>query len=224
MSVSVRWEVEVVALSSLAHGGQTQATTTLFRRELLPQPGGGFDMVPVVSGNAFRSALRRVSAEVFCDALGLEGALSASAAAVLLNGGALAKGKGAALTGARRAEVRRWVVPLGLFGGAANGVLIDGCVRASKLAPVCAETAVVTGRESAVSVYDLLQLEDYSHTGSDEPVGGSPMRYSIEVLTAGTRLVGSVQLEHGSALQEAFLAEVIGVWAERGTVDRKSVV
>ncbi len=222
MSVTKIWDVEVLAASSLVHGGQTQATTTLFRRELLPQPGGGFDQVPLISGNAFRSALRRLGAELFCDALDLEGQLSAAAAAVMINGGALAKGKATALTGARRAEVRTWIIPLGLFGGAANGVLIDGCVRASKLVPVCMETSLVTGRSSDVSIYDLLQVEDYSHTGSpddsDEGSSASPMRYSLEVLAAGTHLTGSVQLDRGTALQDAFLTSVLDVWAQRGTI------
>lgn len=220
MTTTVRWDLDLMAMSSLVHGGITAATTQLFRRELLPQPDGTFDQIPVVSGNAVRSALRRTAGQLFTDALGLEGTLPIAAAAVLTNGGALAKTGKTPLSGAQRQLVRRWVVPLGLFGGAATGVLIDGCVRASKLLPVCQETAQVTGRGSSASVYDLVQVEDYTHTAlpdADDPTAGQ-MRYSVEVLTAGTRLWGQIELDRGTPLQAALLRETITAWVEHGAI------
>ncbi|WP_394276129.1 hypothetical protein [Luteococcus sp.] len=211
-----------MAASSIVHGGLTQATTTLFRRELVPLVDGSFELMPLVSGNALRSALRRTAAELFCDALEVEGALSPAVSSVLLNGGALTKSKAGLLTGARRALVRELVVPVGLFGAATSGVIVDGCVRASKLVPVCSELAHLCGRSSGCSIDELLQVEDYSRTAAvdedDVPGVAGPMRYSVEVLCAGTQLAGQVSVDHASAVQHALMCEVLQVWTSRGTI------
>lgn len=213
MSATIHWEGVLTARSSIAHGGETKGTTTLLRRESIPT-ADGIDLVPVISGNAFRGKLRRTGEELLRDALQLEGELPVAAAHALRNGGALAKTAAEPLSGSRRAELRALVPQIGVFGCAAGGTLIDGCLEVGKVMPICAETAPLTGHDSTGSVFDLVQLEEYSKVA--EVDDDTAMRYAVETFTAGTRFATWLRLNRATDLQVAFFTDLLAQFSQFG--------
>lgn len=229
MTATIHWAVELRALSSIVHAGETRGTDTLLRRELVATSTSELVLVPLVSGNAFRGRLRRVGEELFRDALELEGLLSLPAAHALRNGGSLYKSGREPLTGRRRAALRELVPPVGVFGCAAGAALIDGCLEVGKVVPQAAETALMTGVASQRSVFDLVQMEEYSHTddlashhagGHDregEDAGGSnQMRFAVESFPAGTRFSSYLRLTRASDIQISFFTDVLAAFARFG--------
>ena len=64
---TIRWDIDIVALSSIVHRGSDNDsagtdTTASFRTEKIITPDGGLLQVPIVSGSSFRGVLRRQSA------------------------------------------------------------------------------------------------------------------------------------------------------------------
>ncbi len=148
MRSTVRWDVELTALSSISQKGEeSETTTTLFRREPILQPDGRKVLVPVVSGNSLRGALRRTAEELFRDVIGYERQIPLSAAHALRNGGNLSKVAGDSLTGRRRQRLRELVPPISLFGGNGGGAPpIDGCLKVGKVVPRVKETESIMSR------------------------------------------------------------------------------
>ena len=54
MTATIRWEADLTALSSIAHGGEQLGTICLLRREKVLLPDGQLLLVPVISGNSLR--------------------------------------------------------------------------------------------------------------------------------------------------------------------------
>ena len=163
MTATVHWAAELTALSSIVHAGNTRGTATLLRRETIATPDG-LELIPLISGNALRGRLRRIGEELLRDTLDLEAALPLTAAYALRNGGSLHKSAGEPLSGRRRAEIRALIPQIGVFGCAASGTIIDGCLQVGKAVPHVTETRHLTGVTSNVSAFELVQLEEYSHT------------------------------------------------------------
>lgn len=207
MTATLHWDGLMTALSSIAHGGETRGTTTMLRRELIPTADEA-ELVPVISGNAFRGRLRRCAEELFRDVLDLEGQLPIPAAHALRGGGALAKSSADPVSGSRRARLRALVLPVGVFGCAAAGTLIDGCLQVGKVVPCCAETVAVTGQASTRSVFDVVQLEEYSKV-ADDTDDTTAMRYAVETFCAGTTFATWLRLDRASDLQVAFFTDVL---------------
>ncbi|MFF2028147.1 hypothetical protein ACFVW2_41070, partial [Streptomyces sp. NPDC058171] len=167
MRSTVRWDVELTALSSISQKGEDSGTTTtLFRRELVIQPDGKPVLVPIVSGNSLRGGLRRIAEELFRDVIGYEGQIPLSAAHALRNGGSLTKVTGDGLTGRRRQRLRELVPPIGVFGGNGGGQPpIDGCLKVGKVIPRVRETETIMTRAydgRLMSQFELVSLESYS--------------------------------------------------------------
>lgn len=140
MPTTVRWAGTLTAVSSISHGGQTFGTMTMLRREQVIQPNGQPELVPVISGNAFRGRLRRIGEELVRDALEYAGEISLAAFHALRSGGALAKVGSEPLSGQRLADLRRLVPQVGVFGCAGGGRIIDGCLKVGKVVPIVQET------------------------------------------------------------------------------------
>ena len=141
MTATIRWAGTVTAVSSIAHGGQQLGTTTLLRREKMLLADGRIDYVPVISGNTFRGWLRRVGEDLLREQLRYDGQLSLTAAHALRGGGALAKTSGRALAGQRLATLRSLVPQIGVFGCAAGGSVVNGCLQVGKVVPLVTEVA-----------------------------------------------------------------------------------
>jgi len=123
----------MTAISSIAHTGESRATITLLRRELVVQPDGAVTDVPLVSGNSLRGRLRRIGEGLLRDALGYEGKLPLAAAHALRGGGALAKTAGEPLSGARLTALRELIPQIGVFGCAAGGRIILAALEPARI-------------------------------------------------------------------------------------------
>ena len=166
VTATIRWSGTVTAVSSIAHGGQQLGTTTLLRREKMLLADGRIDYVPVISGNTFRGWLRRVGEDLLREQLRYDGQLSLTAAHALRGGGALAKTSGPALAGQRLATLRSLVPQVGVFGCAAGGSVVNGCLQVGKVVPLVAEVAhtvpVHLQNRCTHSHFDLLQVETFA--------------------------------------------------------------
>lgn len=232
-----RWEGEAIALSSIAHGGDTLGTVTYLRREAFLTPDGRVD-VPVISGNAVRGALRDAGAHLLWDALGRP-QLPMPVMAALWSGGSLVKAKTAPLTGQRLADLRRMIAHVGIFGAAGGGRILDGSLTVGKLVPVCAQTAHVLPpslRDGAdlPDLFDLVQIERYSRipdgerlsevTGTlteDVDTDDGLMRYGAETFIAGTRFHALFALSNVTDAEYGFFCDLLAAWLPTATVGGK---
>jgi len=194
MPATLLWSLTMTATSSIAHNGVTKGTTTLLRRETIIQPDGHPVQVPVISGNSFRGRLRRIGEELLRDTLDYEGALSLSAAHALRGGGSLAKTSGEPLSGQRLNSLRTHVPHVGIFGCAAGGRIIDGCLQVGKVIPHLAETAhlLTPTPSTTLSAFATAQVETY-------------MRRDDTTAHAFTELMGTHRIDvdaHGTPVLE----------------------
>lgn len=229
MTITTVWSGTATALSSIAHGGETRGTITLLRRELIAQPNGDLQPVPVISGNSLRGRLRRVGEELLRDTLGYEGHLTLSAAHALRGGGALAKTSGEPLSGARLHNVRELLPHLGVFGAAAGGRIIDGALQVGKLIPYVAETNRITGAAATRSAFEATQIEDYTRQDDagthhfpavpgDDSSGPQQMLYRIETFPAGTMFAAWIRLDRATDLEHSYFSDVLHAFTSAGTV------
>src|SRR5664279_5147163 len=166
MTAIIRWAADLTALSSIAHGGEQLGTISLLRREKVLLPDGQLMLVPVISGNSLRGTLRRIREDLLRSELAYDGQLTLPAAHALRGGGALAKCQGPALTGARLSTLRELIPQVGVFGTAAGGTIVDGCLQVGKVLPVVSELVTQIplrrGEPARHSLYDLVQVENYA--------------------------------------------------------------
>lgn len=235
MTCTVTWRGSMTAISSIAHTGESRATITLLRRELVVQPDGTVADVPLVSGNSLRGRLRRIGEGLLRDALGYEGKLPLAAAHALRGGGALAKTAGEPLSGARLTALRELIPQIGVFGCAAGGRIIDGCLQVGKLLPVVAETAHLFGKdpEGLGAAFDATQLETYRRADDSLRAGfagllgdgaaaeesdraSQLMQFRVETFPAGTVFDSWLRLERASPAEVGFFADVLAEFARAG--------
>ncbi|ABH00264.1 conserved hypothetical protein (plasmid) [Rhodococcus jostii RHA1] len=245
MRSTVRWDVELTALSSISQKGEDSGTTTtLLRREPVIQPDGKPVLVPIVSGNSLRGGLRRIAEELFRDVIGYEQQIPLSAAHALRNGGSLTKVTGDGLTGRRRQRLRELVPPIGVFGGNGGGQPpIDGCLKVGKVVPRVRETETIMTRAydgRLMSQFELVSLESYSRFddtdtrafpessaggGAGKDVGSSMlMRFEVETLPAGTRFETFLRLDRATELEISFFTDVWGRFARDGFLGGRSAI
>lgn len=233
MTVSVHWDLDITALSPIAHKEEVVGTTTMLRREKVFLPDGRVTEVPVVSGNSLRGVLRRLGEELLREVLQYEGQLPLRVAHALRNGGSLSKTDVEGISGRRLARLRDLVPHVGVFGCAAGARTIGGAVRVGKVRPVCQETRhLLDGLEHAgelPSVFKQVCLESYSHFADggelsyEDPDGHGPlMRYEVEAFATGVRLRSWVRLEHAHPGEVAFFTDVLAEFCRRGHLGARS--
>lgn len=238
MTATVHWSVALTALSSITHGERTLGTMTLLRRETIIGPTGEPVEIPLVSGNAFRSALRRTAEELFRDAVGYEGRLGYAAAATLRGGGRLAKTSGEPLTGRALHETRRLIPVLRVFGGAAAGSPIGGCLQVGKVLPHLAETAHLTDPTASTPAIRATQTETYTRTDqaaaanidelctedTEKQDRTPPMLFRIETFPAGTRFSSWIRLERATDLEVAFTRDVLARYGDHAILGGRAAI
>lgn len=231
MNTNLRWEGTVTATSSIVHGEQSLGTVTYLRRERFLMPDNTTEDIPVISGNAWRGILRRTAADLWWEAAG-EPKLTLAVIHAIWSGGALAKNSGTPLTGSRLLRVKELCPPIGLFGVAGGGRIIDGCLQVGKLIPICQETLHIlpehyrTEQGSLPSIWDLTQVENYSKiptrqktvepTTSDtsEEDAYSPVRFGTETFIAGTRFHTWLTATWPTPTETALLQETLTTYNE----------
>jgi hypothetical protein len=187
MAATLSWDLALTATSSISHSGITRGTTTLFRRETVIQPDGRAVEVPILSGNSFRGRLRRIGEELLRDTLHYEGQLTLATAHALRGGGSLAKTSGEPLSGRRLHELRALIPHVGVFGCAAGGRIIDGCLQVGKVVPHLQETAhILTAPRGGLSSFSTAQIETYMrHDDSDTHAFTDVTTHRVDVDTTG---------------------------------------
>lgn len=233
MTATITWTGTITAASSIAHGGETRGTLTLLRREATVQPDGSVVYIPLISGDAFRGRLRRIGEELTRDALQYEGQLPLAAAHALRSGGSLAKTSAEPLSGQRLHQLRSLVPQIGVFGCAAGGRIIDGCLQVGKVLPHVAEYAhLIPAARGSRPAFDATQIETYARlddgdrhdfagvaTPADPEANAAPsllMMYGIETFPAGTTFSSWLQLTRATPLEAAFFTDVLGKFTEDG--------
>lgn len=225
MSRSITWKGTVTAVTSVAHAGDTRGTISMLRREQIIQPDNTIAQVPIISGNSLRGRLRRIAEGLLREVLGYEGQLTPAAAHVLRSGGSLTKVAGEPLSGSRLADVRTYLPLIAVFGSAAGGRVIDGCLQVGKAIPLVTETDHLTGATSRLSSYDIVQLENYTRLNDadnhDFPATCEPatndtqMLYQLETYRAGTTFTLSIHLDQPTELEAAFFTSVMAAFLAR---------
>jgi hypothetical protein len=202
------WRGTITLLSPLSHNDDVTLGTDAKFRRLTMLVDGRPEKVPVYSGNACRGILRRLAARDYLDRLGIEKVPDALYYC-LFCGGALQKGstQDKLDIGGKR-KLREMVPFLSLFGTAYANQIMPGKLNVGMAVPVARETAAFTGRECALSVWDMLtevfytrrdDLEDKAERGDDDQA--TQMKYSVECLTPGTVLVHEFVVEDGSEIE-----------------------
>lgn len=230
MSNNVRWEGTMTAVSSVSHGEQSLGVVTYLRRERFLMPDGQVEEIPVVSGSAWRGVLRRTAADLWWKEVG-EPKLTLAVAHAIWSGGALAKSSGAPLTGSRLLRVREVCPPVGLFGAAGGGRIVDGCVQVGKLIPICEETRHIlpsTYEEEVLpSIWDLTQIEYYTKVPSekrDRAIGAGdedeygPMRFGYETFIAGTRFYTWLGLTWATDAETSLFLDTLAEYSSRAYI------
>jgi hypothetical protein len=131
----------VTLLSPLHHGAGVSGNTAILRTQEGVNPWTGEDfVVPFVSGNSLRHAIRHACAEVTLAAVEAKlGSLSKPMVDLLYSGGALASpGTPQVDIEAHRRLDGSWA-PAGLLGYASRGQIWAGSLYVQMLLPVCAE-------------------------------------------------------------------------------------
>jgi len=252
MAATLSWELALTATSSISHSGITRGTTTLFRRETVIQPDGRAVEVPILSGNSFRGRLRRIGEELLRDTLHYEGQLTLATAHALRGGGSLAKTSGEPLSGRRLHELRALIPHVGVFGCAAGGRIIDGCLQVGKVVPHLQETAhILTAPRSGLTSFSTAQIETYmrhddidTHAFTDVTTHrvdvdttGHPhleqlpadtdsqlMQFHVETLPAGTELSSWLRLERATDLEVAFFTDVLAAFTTAGRLGGRAAI
>lgn len=228
MSVTRRWRGTLHAVSSISHGGDSLGTVRYLRRERVLLPDGSVEDVPVLSGNMLRGVMRRLAADAWWEVVGRP-RMSAAVAHAIWSGGSLAKSgaREIAFTDLTRAQQVCPVV--GLFGSAAAGRILNGCLTVGKALPVCQETQHLLPPEGGwtgeLSMWDLTQVEYYSRHPfappfsaaspaavglgeSEEPgglAGAGLMRFGVETFLPGSQFSWSVAATHPSDAELSLL-------------------
>jgi hypothetical protein len=233
--VSVYFDIDVLAQSSIVHREDYSAVGTdnfaLFRREKIITPTGEVMQVPIVSGSSFRGILRRIGETLTAGVLDYEDtALPIPAAHLLTNGGRLAK-SARPLTDEEERRLKTLLPQIAVFGGAASGRIMSGLLTVGKVLPEIAEVAHLLPRppqSAALPAVLGVAEESFSHLSdhrtttalaprADLDENSSPLgRFGVETLPAGTRLQTWVRLTNATAIQVAFLRDVLADFAGHG--------
>jgi hypothetical protein len=233
--VSVCFDIDVLAQSSIVHREDYSAVGTdnfaLFRREKIITPTGEVMQVPIVSGSSFRGVLRRIGESLTAAVLDYEDtALPIPAAHLLTNGGRLAK-SARPLTDEEERRLKTLLPQIAVFGGAASGRIMSGLLTVGKVLPEIAELAHILPRPPqsttlpavlGVAEESFSHLSDHRASTAQAPSAdldenSSPLgRFGVETLPAGTRLQTWVRLANATAMQAAFLRDVLTDFARHG--------
>jgi len=232
---TIRWDIDIVALSSIVHRGGDHGigtdSTAAFRTEKIITAGGELLQVPIVSGSSFRGVLRRIGEELTAAVLEYEDVgLPVPAAHLLTNGGRLSK-SASPFTDEDERHLKALIPQIAVFGGAASGRIMSGLLTVGKVLPEVAELTHIlprTPRTTPLSAVYTFAEESFTHLSdhrthsnqaprTDEDGTTSPLgRFDVETLPAGTILQTWVRITHATLTQVAFLHDVLNTFGSRG--------
>jgi hypothetical protein len=189
--------------------------------------------VPVLSGNGLRGQLRDLLAEDFLDAISTDDnpvELGDSLSNAFWAGGSLERSAGPGKLKRRMIQnIRENIPPLSLLGTALGSQMLDGRVNVGMLTPIATETEQFTGRESDHSVFQFVDGTFYTRMddrvgGRQEDEGAQQMKYTVHVLTPGTRFHHRLTLKSASDIERACLGRAFELFAENPHVGGQQAV
>lgn len=228
--MTTKYNGTITTLSPLSHNSdESLGTDTKFRRIQIVHEGKTI-RIPVYSGNAFRGILRRLAARQFCNLLGMpKESMSDVLYYTWYTGGALQKGASQNhIEVGRKRELRKHIPFLSLFGSAISNQIIEGKLHIGIGVPISKETMNMTGRKSALSIWEMTDeifytrrddLEDPQEKKKDD--SAHQMKYTIEVLIPGVELSHSITLNKGNEVEYACLGHAISAMIEEGVLGGK---
>ncbi len=189
--------------------------------------------IPVISGNSLRGQLRDLLAEDFLDAISPEDdpiELGDSLSNAFWAGGSLERTSGPGKLNRRMLNgIREHIPPLSLLGTALSDQMLEGRLNMGMLTPIASETESYTGRESDHSVFEF--VDETFYTRMDDRVGGrqededaQQMKYTVQILTPGTRFDHWMALEGASEIERACLGRAFDLFAESPHVGGQKAV
>lgn len=223
----------VTLLSPLHHGAGTSGNTQILRTQEIVLPDGTSAVVPWVSGNSLRHAIRHACAELTLAGVGARpGTVTKQVIDLLYSGGALTSSETAQVDlGVHRRLDALWA-PAGLLGYAGRGQIWAGTLYADHLNLVCEENAWrlparLAGHPHARLSAAALRDEDFGTrhdtvgttvdrwldmdlwVGLPEKTRTTQMIYDWQVVRAGAVLSGGLRLAaatvaHAQALRAAW--------------------
>lgn len=163
MNQTYKFNFLVRLLASVSHIGGSAGIDAEFHRTKLIV-GGEDLLIPTITGNSIRGQLRDASARHLLKTLDID-QLPLKAFYLLFSGGSLEKASGGLQLGALR-RLQELLPSLSLFGGAVGNYIMPGKWSSGMLIPHAFETADLLGLEAEglLSVYDLMQTEEYTRT------------------------------------------------------------
>ncbi len=229
---SIWYSGKLTTLSPIAHNSdESLGTDTKFRRMQIVHNGKTI-RIPVYSGNAFRGILRRIAAKQYCDLLGMgKESISDSLYYTFFTGGALKKGSSQNFieVGQKR-EMREMIPFLSLFGTALQNQIIAGKMEIGIGIPIAKETVDMTGIESDLTIWELLDevfytrrddLEDPKEEKKKDD-SAHQMKYNIEVLIPGVVLSHSITTNYCNEIEHSCLGHAMSAMQKQGILGGKS--
>jgi len=178
--------------------------------------------VPVISGNSLRGQLRDLLAEDFLNRLSEDDdqlEVGDTLSNAFWAGGSLERTAGPGKLNRRMLRgIREHVPPLSLLGTAISDQMVEGRLNMGMLTPIATETESYTGRESEHSVFEF--VDETFYTRMDDRLGGrqgdedtQQMKYTVQILTPGTRFDHWMALEGASEVECACLGHAMDLFA-----------
>lgn len=189
--------------------------------------------IPVISGNSLRGQLRDLLAEDFLDRISGDDEpveVGDTLSNALWAGGSLERTAGPGKLNRRMLNgIREHIPPLSLLGTAISDQMVEGRLNMGMLTPIATETESYTGRESDHSVFEF--VDETFYTRMDDRVGGrqededtQQMKYTVQILTPGTRFDHWMALEGASDVERACLGHAMDLFAESPHVGGQKAV
>jgi hypothetical protein len=138
-----KYEFILEATTPIAHASESIGNTSLCMREKRRMTDGSFAMIPIITGDTMRHALREASTYALLDAAGMldAGQLGESALRLLFAGGMITGGDAGAVKLDDYRVMVDLVPPLALLGGCAQNRSIPGKMQVEAADLICEETA-----------------------------------------------------------------------------------
>ena len=177
--------------------------------------------IPVISGNSLRGQLRDLLAEDFLTRISGDEdpiELGDSLSNAFWAGGSLQRTAGPGKLNRRMLNgMREQIPPLSLLGTALSDQMLQGRLNMGMLTPIATETESYTGRESEHSVFQF--VDETFYTRMDDRVGGrqededtQQMKYTVQILTPGTRFDHWMALEGATDVERACLGHAMDLF------------
>lgn len=211
----IKLEGKITALEPISHIGETRSIDSKFNREkmMLSSKAGITKVieVPIISGNSLRGILRRRAGYKLLQILNIpKESMSEGMQHALFSGGMLKKGAGGGIIDTSFiTKVRSNIPYLSLFGTVLGQQMLQSKLDVGQLIPISCQTRGRTGIDSDISIYSLLDeraatrrddMEDKCK-GSQDDEQKQQMRYTHEVLVAGTEFYHYFTLKHCNELE-----------------------